>query len=420
MITLSRRRLLQAGAAGLLLPRPLLAASGNERRFLFIFARGGWDQSYCFAPEMLSMDGVSADPTGRSETINGIPFVQGDDRPSVTSFFEDYGDRTCVINGLEVRSIAHEMCTRLMLTGSPDPIGDDWAALMSAKNPLPLDMPHVLVNGPSYSDKHTSSVVRIGLAGQFDTLLDGTALTASDLAASPLPDSVEDEVEAYLRQRSEANALAAWPGDEARFHEGYGQTLGHMGNVRAVRDELDLSAAEDFGDRLELIVSCFELGLSRCGLATHDGFQDYGWDSHGANEKQTLHFEEIFGYVNQLMQTLDERTGLDGKPLSEDTTVVLFSEMGRTPYLNGDQGKDHWTFTSSVLIGAGVAGGQAIGGYDDDVFGEHVDLASGATVSETEGTRLGVGHFGATLLALADIDHTPYTEDKGPIVAALS
>ena len=421
MIDLSRRRLLQAGAAGLLLPAPLLAASGsNDRRFLFVFARGGWDQAYCFAPEMLTLPGVSADPMGRDTTVNDIPFIDSDLRPSVLRFFQDHGDRTCVLNGIEVRSIAHDMCTRLMMTGTTDPLGDDWAAVLSAKNPVPLDMPHVLVNGPSFSNLHTSSIVRIGLAGQFNALLDGSALSASDLAASPLPDTVEDTVEAYLQDRAEASAIAAWPGDEVRFHENYRKSLAHLENVRGVSDQLDLSAAENFGEQLDLVLACFEQGLSRCGLVTHDGYQDLGWDSHGANDKQTLHYEELFDYLGQLMDALDTRTGPSGRALSEDTVVVVFSEMGRTPYLNGDQGKDHWTFTSAMLVGDGIAGGQAIGGYDENVFGEHVDLASGATVGEDEGVRLGVGHFGATLLALADIDHASYTADNGPILAALS
>ena len=49
----SRRELattLLVSAGGVLLPRPLLARAGGERKFLFVFCRGGWDTSYVFTP----------------------------------------------------------------------------------------------------------------------------------------------------------------------------------------------------------------------------------------------------------------------------------------------------------------------------------------------------------------------------------
>ena len=53
-----------------------------------------------------------------------------------------------------------------------------------------------------------------------------------------------------------------------------------------------------------------------------------------------------------LLEDLDERGLLD------ETLVVVMSEMGRTPQVNANGGRDHWTFCYSVLFaGAGIRGG---------------------------------------------------------------
>ena len=83
--------------------------------------------------------------------------------------------------------------------------------------------------------------------------------------------------------------------------------------------------------------------------------------------------------------------------------VVVYSEMNRTPNLNADLGKDHWPVTSALLVGPGIAGGRTIGGMNALYYGEKLDYASG-DVATKGGTEINAGNFGATLLALADID----------------
>ena len=74
--------------------------------------------------------------------------------------------------------------------------------------------------------------------------------------------------------------------------------------------------------------------------------------------------------------------------------------------------------TSAMLVGAGIRGGQVIGGYDDSLFGRPLDLQSGETTAH--GVSLEGAHLGATLLALGGVD--PGDEDvlAEPISAVLS
>ena len=87
--------------------------------------------------------------------------------------------------------------------------------------------------------------------------------------------------------------------------------------------------------------------------------------------------------------------------------MVVLSEMGRTPQLNAfTDGKDHWPYTSAMLIGAGVEGDRVVGGFDSNYYGLTIDAASAET-SES-GQILSAETLGATLLALADIDPSEY------------
>ena len=99
---------------------------------------------------------------------------------------------------------------------------------------------------------------------------------------------------------------------------------------------------------------------------------------------------------------LQGRTASDGSPLADQVTIVVLSEMGRHPRYNVWGGKDHWTFTSAMLIGAGVRGGQVVGAMDDDFRGLPIELDTGEV--REDGTRLLPEHLGATLMALADVD----------------
>ena len=65
-----------------------------------------------------------------------------------------------------------------------------------------------------------------------------------------------------------------------------------------------------------------------------------------------------------------------------------------------------------MLVGAGVNGGRAVGGYDTDGYGVETDFATGETGG---GTGITAANLGATILALADVDPG---EDE-PVMAAV-
>lgn len=111
----------------------------------------------------------------------------------------------------------------------------------------------------------------------------------------------------------------------------------------------------DFGQRLLLARRLTEVGVPFVNV--YYG----GWDDHRdlfKNFKKDK-AERIDTGVSALIQDLHDRGTLD------NTLVLMLGEFGRTPKINKDAGRDHWSFAMSVLMaGAGVPGGQIIGATD--------------------------------------------------------
>lgn len=84
----------------------------------------------------------------------------------------------------------------------------------------------------------------------------------------------------------------------------------------------------------------------------------YGrWDSHGQNFKLVRdHGAKLDQCLSALIEDLDQRGML------EDTCIAVWGEFGRTPRINKDAGRDHWSPVScAFLAGGGLKMGKVIG-----------------------------------------------------------
>jgi hypothetical protein len=85
------------------------------------------------------------------------------------------------------------------------------------------------------------------------------------------------------------------------------------------------------------------------------------WDTHERNFPilRDNHLPQLDQTYSALVEDLDARGLLD------ETLVVMRGEMGRTPKINANGGRDHWTFCYSVVLaGAGIRGGTIHGSSD--------------------------------------------------------
>jgi uncharacterized protein (DUF1501 family) len=114
-----------------------------------------------------------------------------------------------------------------------------------------------------------------------------------------------------------------------------------------------------------------------------------GWDTHADN----------FNAVTALSKQLDAGfaglvADLAERGLLATTLVLCLGEFGRTPQINPQNGRDHWSEVfSAVLAGGGIKGGQVIGASD----------ANGAHVKDRAVT---VPDLYATLLAAFGVSGT--------------
>jgi len=115
-----------------------------------------------------------------------------------------------------------------------------------------------------------------------------------------------------------------------------------------------------------------------------------GWDTHGQNFNNVRSLCEVLDPAwSSLMDDLSDRGLLD------TTTVVWMGEFGRTPRINGGQGRDHFPNAwSTVIGGGGIRGGQ--------VFGR--TSADGMTIDTGHQRAVAVPDFLATVCRALGID----------------
>ena len=81
------------------------------------------------------------------------------------------------------------------------------------------------------------------------------------------------------------------------------------------------------------------------------------WDTHSDNFNRT---RALMGQLDPGMSGL--LADLARRRLLDETLVLLMGEFGRTPKINGGNGRDHWTRAfSAALAGGGIAGGRVVG-----------------------------------------------------------
>jgi hypothetical protein len=111
---------------------------------------------------------------------------------------------------------------------------------------------------------------------------------------------------------------------------------------------------------IETGVRFVDLYFDGYSYRVNTGFDTY-WDTHSKN------FEQLKkGNLPMFDQAFDALVGdLDSRGLLDETLIVVSSDFGRTPRVNSNAGRDHWTDCYSVLFtGAGIRGGTLCGASD--------------------------------------------------------
>ncbi|HEU4405207.1 MAG TPA: DUF1501 domain-containing protein [Polyangiaceae bacterium] len=408
MNALGRRTFLQgaaaAAAAGLLplaLPQARSAgrqAAGPARNLVVVLNSGGWDTTYVFDPKP-GVAGIDA-PAGEIGAYGALQIFVPPGAPNVDAFFKAYGAQAAVINGVQISSFIHPDCVKRVLTGAPTTSKPDIGAIVASELGRDLPVPYLVLGSSAISGPLGPITGRAGTTNQLAGLLSPGAAQFGYGAPVPpalTPSAAEDAlVKSYLAASAErfraARGAGAFNGarvddylsseergDLLRSYAAQGTNFGTVGYTPDTRVQV------------ELTVNALARKLSRAVL-----IETMNWDTHTGNERQATLHNDLFATLTDLGDKLAAAN------LLSSTTVLVLSEMGRTPKLNGSAGKDHWPVTSALAFGAGVAGGRVYGGSDDLLGARSVDLKTGAP--SATGKQLQAANLLAGVLSIVGVD----------------
>lgn len=186
-----------------------------------------------------------------------------------------------------------------------------------------------------------------------------------DLSAPPSVSS--DRFHRRQQMLSAAEKLGA-----GRLATGRAETLGSY-YEQAVELVTSPAARRAFNLQLEAAATRERYGYSSIGQSAllarrlveagcrFIGIDHGSWDTHSDNfsshEKALVPPTDLA--FSALVSDLDERGLLD------ETLVVMMGEMGRTPRINKDAGRDHWSQCQTVILaGGGIRRGVVVGASD--------------------------------------------------------
>ena len=359
---LSRRSFLagvSAGAAGalgfsdLIQPAAAKALANDEKRVLVIWLSGGVSQLETWDPKPATNTG------GPFQTIaTSIPGVH---ICELLPYSAKWMHRMALVRGINTVEDDHGKGAIIMHTGRrPEPgmtyphLGAACAKLLgNDKNPLPGYI-HITPRGNG--GVNAADAAFLGPRFASVSLDDGKApaniTRPADLTAEA--DKARQEVrlkasERFLRKRRTAQTEAYTQSyDQAALLMKQRNLFNTSAEPEKVRDSY---GRHDFGRHCLMARRLLEGGATFVKV-THSNY-----DTH--HENFDFHIEQLGEFDKPFATLLED---LDVRGLLDSTLVIVMSEFGRTPTINRNYGRDHWSRAWSVaLAGCGIKGGAVVG-----------------------------------------------------------
>ncbi|MDP2341917.1 MAG: DUF1501 domain-containing protein [Deltaproteobacteria bacterium] len=387
---LSRRSALQLGAASWLLagaPRVFAKQpTGVPRYFLTVYCRGGIDSVYTMDPKKRADVDADIDvPYGPEEIVDAGPYQLG---PHLKGL-KQWASKMAIVRGVRVQTANHE-------TGS--------FQMLRMRAGVTASMPALFDVLGQHRDGQPLSTVSLGNLASFEHT--PGALEAptgeSDRTSLNAVDDLSDEDVALLAA-SYKKHLARMPSSSSLSAEGL-RTREHVQQVQAFFDRLQHiprfkptsggRSAED----LQRALWFLEHDLSRSVFVK---FQ-YDWDSHYRNaEKQAGANSALVSLVDKLLKDLESRKNEHGT-LASQTVLLIGSELGRFPVINGNLGKDHFPESAYMMFGPSVNVGKSFVPTGKRMQGLKVSAKTGQP-ADVDADHVIIDDIGATMLHMARV-----------------
>jgi hypothetical protein len=358
---LSRRAFLTgtAGAVGALSfggmvkPAAAKALEEQERRVLVVWLSGGVSQLETWDPK------PGTDTGGPFLPINTtVPGVQVCELLPHTARVMHH---MALVRGVNTAEDDHGKGAYIMHTGRRQEPAMQWPHLGSIcskllrqpDNPLPG---YIHITPKGNGSVNAEDAAFLGPRHASVALSDGTAP-----ANIQRPDNLTEEAD---RERQELRAKANERFERGRRTadtEAYTYSYDQAAQLMARRGIFDINkepprvrdqyGSHDFGRHCLMARRLLEGGATFVKV-THTNY-----DTH--HENFDFHIQQLGEFDRPFATLLDD---LHQRGMLESTLVVVMSEFGRTPTINRNFGRDHWSKAWSVaLAGCGIKGGAVAG-----------------------------------------------------------
>ena len=372
----------------------------SGKRVILMFATGGWDTTYALDPKEPSHADV---PAGAPQSFAGLDVFCDASRPNITGYFERHADVTALVRGICVDAINHNECQRRIATGTRQETHPDFGATLAHELGAALPLPYLILGDTAFTGPYAVSSGRVGTTNQIVELLDpGDGLDSKERAM--LAD--------YARASAvRARAIRGATGYNRKRVDDFVEAIARGERMREMRAGFGTRGdALSYDHQVALALDALEHDLSHAVMLSTRAI----WDTHSDNALQGGYLDTAFAGLATILDQLKLRPGREaGSRMIDDTVVVAFSEMSRSPYLAGageHAGKGHWPVTTALVAGAGVRGGRVFGATDADTISLPIDLATGSP--QTGGDKLLYTHFVAGILALCGVDPSSHIDSR--------
>jgi len=337
------------GSAGLVLAVPAL--SWREARasaqpytglaLITVFAPGGWDHSsFCDPRQNPAVNHwANTAEAGSAGNLRYAPMAEN------AEFFAKYYPRMLVINGIDLQTNGHDAASMTQNTGSLSGL-PMTNALYAAIRGNGLPMPWLMDGGES-ANQGIQPFTRVPSDAQMRQLANPNLRDATRIFFRQSDLGIVDR---YRRERLDLlrSAPAALPYtlrkmnelEDARTSRGLMDELAAA--LPATIDTLDLKGGSDAKiSTVHRLLVAIKAGICvTASLSTRSGFDTHS--THDTNHAAAL---------TELTRTVDYLwTKAEEMGIADRLVVHITSDVGRTPHYNANDGKDHWSLGSSVVM----------------------------------------------------------------------
>lgn len=344
-----------AGTGLSVLANPLSAKqlASQQKRVLMVFLAGGVSQLETWDPKP---------GTNTGGPFRAIPTsVPGTHISELLPHTAKWMHKLALVRGINTKEDDHGKGSYIMHTGRRQEPATDYPhfgsvcskLLTSDDNPLPG---YLTVTPSGSGNQNTKDATFLGPRHGSVNISDGKAPANLD---KPNGITMDQEMQRHaLRQAANEKFLSR---RRTAMTEAYTQTYDQAKLLMEKKNLFDITAEpgpladkygrHDFGRHCLLARRLLEGGATFVKV-THTNY-----DTH--HENFDFHIEQLGEFDRPFASLIED---LDMRGMLDSTLVVVMSEFGRTPNINRNYGRDHWSKAWSVaLAGCGIQKGAVVG-----------------------------------------------------------